>query len=100
MVPCDIYLNKSTLLSKSDSRKNVNETLEESSSNEKQSSLSSISVKAYIGMDYECPLGHRFICSGPDRLVKASSNGIIKVCFILFFKPQNFSLKYSGLNLA
>ena len=37
-----------------------------------------INLKAYIGMEYECPLGHRFICSGPDRLVKVASNGIIK----------------------
>lgn len=43
-----------------------------------------INLKAYIGMEYECPMGHRFICSGPDRLVKVASNGVIKVLIILF----------------
>jgi hypothetical protein len=36
-------------------------------------------VRIYIGMEYECPIGHRFICSGPDRVVKLSQNGIMKV---------------------
>lgn len=40
-----------------------------------------IVVKVYIGMEYECPCGHRFICSGPDRIVKVSSNGNVKVSF-------------------
>jgi hypothetical protein len=39
----------------------------------------SITLRAYIGMEYECPCGHRFICSGPDRLVKLSNNGVVKV---------------------
>lgn len=42
-------------------------------------SKSSLLIKAYMGMEYECPLGHRFICSGPDRLVKVSNNGVVKV---------------------
>lgn len=29
-------------------------------------------------MEYECPCGHRFICSGPDRIVKVSANGVVK----------------------
>lgn len=36
-------------------------------------------IRAFIGVEYECPCGHRFICSGPDRLVKLTNNGIVKV---------------------
>ncbi len=43
------------------------------------SANSSISIRAYIGMEYECPCGHRFICSGPDRIVKVSTQGTVKV---------------------
>lgn len=35
-------------------------------------------VRAYIGEEYECPRGHRFICSGPDKMVKATSSGHVK----------------------
>jgi len=36
------------------------------------------SIRCYIGMEYECPYGHRFICSAPDRLAKLSSSGSLK----------------------
>lgn len=35
-------------------------------------------VRAYIGLEFECPRGHRFICSGPDKMVKATSSGHVK----------------------
>ncbi|XP_030842357.1 protein smg8 isoform X2 [Strongylocentrotus purpuratus] len=34
---------------------------------------SSDGLRAYIGNEYECPRGHRFICSGPDKVVKVAS---------------------------
>ena len=37
------------------------------------------SVRVYLGMEYECPRGHRFFCSGPDKVIKVSSNSIVKV---------------------
>lgn len=37
-----------------------------------------VTARAYIGMEYECPYGHRFICSGPDRIAKVSTNGNVK----------------------
>lgn len=43
-------------------------------------------IRAFIGVEYECPCGHRFICSGPDKLVKLSNNGVVKV--------KNFMLKF------
>ena len=77
LVPWDIYVNKETLATvsfKSSSRKN-----NESQKGDISSKGESIHVVAYIGFDYECPLGHRFICSGPDRVVKISPNGTVKV---------------------
>ena len=35
-------------------------------------------VKAYIGNEYECPRGHRFFCSAPDKMVKVSASGHIR----------------------
>ncbi|CAL1543691.1 unnamed protein product [Lymnaea stagnalis] len=36
------------------------------------------SVRIFLGMEYECPRGHRFFCSGPDKVIKVSSNSIVK----------------------
>ena len=32
-----------------------------------------ISVKVFIGIEYECPRGHRFMVSAPDKPMKSSS---------------------------
>ena len=29
-------------------------------------------VKIFIGVEYECPRGRRFICSGPDNMLKTN----------------------------
>lgn len=34
-------------------------------------------VKIFVGIEYECPRGHRFICSAPNTVLKASM-GMIK----------------------
>ncbi|XP_050420698.1 nonsense-mediated mRNA decay factor SMG8 isoform X3 [Adelges cooleyi] len=36
------------------------------------------SVKIFIGVEYECPRGHRFMCSAPDKILTTASNGIVK----------------------
>uniref|UniRef100_A0A2S2PTR6 Nonsense-mediated mRNA decay factor SMG8 n=2 Tax=Schizaphis graminum TaxID=13262 RepID=A0A2S2PTR6_SCHGA len=36
------------------------------------------SVKIFIGVEYECPRGHRFMCSGPDKILTTAGNGIVK----------------------
>ena len=54
-----------------------------------------ITVRAYIGMEYECPCGHRFICSGPDRIVKANSSGIVKVITEILKNELNFLLIFN-----
>ncbi|XP_015586501.1 protein SMG8 isoform X2 [Cephus cinctus] len=35
-------------------------------------------VKIFVGVEYECPRGHRFMASAPDKVLKASGNGIVK----------------------
>ncbi|KAL1497183.1 hypothetical protein ABEB36_008182 [Hypothenemus hampei] len=35
-------------------------------------------VKVFIGMEYECSLGHRFMLSAPDRILKAAPGSIVK----------------------
>lgn len=33
---------------------------------------------AYVGVEFECPRGHRFFCSGPDKMLKIPSNSVVK----------------------
>ncbi|XP_035667835.1 protein smg8-like isoform X1 [Branchiostoma floridae] len=35
-------------------------------------------VRVYVGYEYECARGHRFLCSGPDKVMKASNSGSVK----------------------
>ncbi|CAB3373921.1 Hypothetical predicted protein [Cloeon dipterum] len=35
-------------------------------------------LKIFIGVEYECPRGHRFMLSSPDKMLKASGAGIVK----------------------
>lgn len=36
-------------------------------------------VKIFIGVEYECYRGHRFMCSGPDRVLRITNSGHVKV---------------------
>lgn len=35
-------------------------------------------VKIFIGVEYECPRGHRFMSSSPGRILKATGAGLVK----------------------
>ncbi|GFY54422.1 protein smg8 [Trichonephila inaurata madagascariensis] len=35
-------------------------------------------VKIFIGVEYECYRGHRFMCSAPDRVLRVTSTGHVK----------------------
>ncbi|KAK7094164.1 nonsense-mediated mRNA decay factor SMG8-like [Littorina saxatilis] len=35
-------------------------------------------VRVFIGMEYECPRGHRFFCSAPDKIIKVLGNCSVK----------------------
>ncbi|KAI8505439.1 Protein smg8 [Branchiostoma belcheri] len=35
-------------------------------------------VRVYVGYEYECARGHRFLCSGPDKVMKTSTSGAVK----------------------
>lgn len=37
-----------------------------------------IYAKIFIGMEYECPRGHRFMLSAPDRVMKALGTSLVK----------------------
>ena len=70
LIPWDVYVN--------------NECIVNIFTEKQRKAIDGIPVRAFIGMEYECPCGHRFISSGPDRLVKVSSSGNVKV------KYENF----------
>ena len=42
--------------------------------------LTEVNLRVYIGEEYECPRGHRFFCSGPEKIIKVSSTSTVKVC--------------------
>lgn len=35
-------------------------------------------VKIFIGVEYECYRGHRFMCSAPDRVLRVTQAGLVK----------------------
>ena len=58
----------------------MNNYKKNSETNQQQTdSLLQQTVRGHIGMEYECPCGHRFFCSGPDKISKVTSNGNVKV---------------------
>jgi hypothetical protein len=44
------------------------------------SSIWDVTVRVYIGCEYECPRGHRFMCSSPNHVIRVGPNGVVKVC--------------------
>lgn len=42
------------------------------------SKFSEFNVKIFVGIEYECPCGHRFMCSSPDKILKASGSGLVR----------------------
>lgn len=39
---------------------------------------SEFTVKIFLGIEYECPRGHRFMCSAPEKILKATGLGLVK----------------------
>ncbi|XP_060084858.1 nonsense-mediated mRNA decay factor SMG8-like [Ylistrum balloti] len=37
-----------------------------------------LSVRVFLGDEYECPRGHRFFCSGPEKIIKVSNTSTVK----------------------
>ena len=35
-------------------------------------------MKIFVGVEYECPRGHRFMCSAPDKVLKTTGSGLVK----------------------
>ncbi|PNF37753.1 Protein SMG8 [Cryptotermes secundus] len=40
--------------------------------------LSEFVVKIFVGVEYECPRGHRFMCSAPGKVLKTTGSGLVK----------------------
>ncbi|XP_047108247.1 nonsense-mediated mRNA decay factor SMG8 isoform X1 [Schistocerca piceifrons] len=40
--------------------------------------LSEFVVKIFVGVEYECPRGHRFMCAAPDKVLKTTGSGLVK----------------------
>lgn len=40
--------------------------------------FSELTVKIFLGVEYECSRGHRFMCSAPDKVLKATGTGLVK----------------------
>ena len=45
----------------------------------KISEISEMNLRVFLGEEYECPRGHRFFCSGPEKIIKVSSSSTVKV---------------------
>ena len=41
--------------------------------------ISELNLRVFLGEEYECPRGHRFFCSGPEKIIKVSSTSTVKV---------------------
>ena len=41
--------------------------------------LTEMHVKMFFGIEYECPRGHRFFCSSPDKVIKVTGAQMVKV---------------------
>ena len=46
--------------------------------NNKQGGQQEFTVKVFIGLEYECPRGHRFMSSAPGKVLKATGAGLVK----------------------
>lgn len=45
-----------------------------------RSSMWDSTIRVYIGCEYECPRGHRFLCASPNHVIRVGPNGSVKVC--------------------
>lgn len=48
------------------------------SKKDKQKWVPQFAVKVFIGFEYECPRGHRFMLAAPDKILKAAPGCIVK----------------------
>lgn len=46
-----------------------------------RSSMWDATIRVYIGCEYECPRGHRFLCASPNHVIRVGPNGSVKVRF-------------------
>lgn len=74
LLPWDI-----TIKAEKDKWPSVGEMASRKSKQKKASKdVSELNLRAYLGDEYECPRGHRFFCSGPEKVIKVSSTSTVK----------------------
>lgn len=49
-----------------------------------------MNLRVFIGEEYECPRGHRFFCSGPEKIIKVSSTSTVKVNIRLYSLVEGY----------
>ncbi|KAI0238335.1 Protein SMG8 [Lamellibrachia satsuma] len=47
-------------------------TTKKTKSRKSQKETNDVMVRMYFGLEYECPRGHRFFCSGPEKILKST----------------------------
>ena len=75
LLPWEIPLTKVTTKELADKWPNIVENAAKKASlrNPEEPADSRITVKVFLGFEYECPRGHRFMVSAPDKPMKSSS---------------------------
>ncbi|XP_071144802.1 nonsense-mediated mRNA decay factor SMG8-like [Mytilus edulis] len=74
LLPWDI-----TVKAEKDKWPSVGETASRKGKQKKSSKdTAEVNLRIYLGNEYECPRGHRFFCSGPEKIIKVSSTSSVK----------------------
>ena len=60
-----------------------------------RASIWDVTIRVYIGCEYECPRGHRFLCASPNHVIRIGPNGAVKVRF----DCSNFFLEFKDLSI-
>ncbi|XP_052717339.1 nonsense-mediated mRNA decay factor SMG8-like isoform X1 [Crassostrea angulata] len=74
LLPWDI-----TVKAEKDKWPSIGETTSRKGKQKKSSKeVGEVNLRIYLGDEYECPRGHRFFCSGPEKVIKVSSSSTVK----------------------
>lgn len=49
-----------------------------------------MTVKVFVGFEYECPRGHRYMLQTPEKMLKFQGPGGPKVILLLFSQLMTF----------
>lgn len=75
LLPWDVTVYSKT---KGGSQQNIKQQSTRGRRPRTNNNLPLFTVKVFIGVEYECPRGHRFMLAAPDRVLKAAPGSIVK----------------------